>query len=166
MKNYVCVLIPAIGSHYPEILKKGDNFSKGEAAGLKYGFSCLIQYCHVTRNSHTQNAAILPFSTFNKCFPFFSYLLIFSILFSLRVLLFKCYLFYSKAHFFLYSCYLTFFQKYGLKIPSSFRRITSLNTKNFFRVVIVKIVHRGQQHSGYLSMGIVSTCVERFENDP
>lgn len=42
MKDYVCVLIPAIGSHYPEILKKGDNFSKGEAAGLKYGFSCLI----------------------------------------------------------------------------------------------------------------------------
>lgn len=42
MKDYVCVLILVIGFYYFEILKKGDNFLKGEVVGLKYGFFCFI----------------------------------------------------------------------------------------------------------------------------
>lgn len=106
----------------------------------------LMLSCHLKLSQlDSKSAVTLSFPTSNTCldsyFPFVLALDLF-IHFILWFLLFKSCLFYSRAHFFLYSRYLTFFGSVVWKYPLPLDKLLFLNIKTSSGWWSVKIVCR------------------------
>lgn len=133
----------------------------------------LASSCLLKLSSPGKKAAILSFSASKKSldahFPFCV------ISWSFLCLLFWDF-FYSGAISFtptliffpLYSCYLTYLRSVVWKYPLSLDKLLSLNTRNFFRVVICQNSTQEVKAARllFINENGVSTCVERFENYP